>query len=278
MPVLPESSNLGQPQPGCCHLPGRRNICLSMDGFFNPSKHKNSNINELHNHIVQDSSQVSQCFSSGAPRNPSVYHSIEMTMARNFERTLLEAYAWLCTTYIPGDRIFLFGFSRGAYGVRIIADMIERVGLLYNENINLTQSVFKTYMCTRGTRSADGLKHAMELKCKIVKSDLSHAEVKVHFVGVWDTTSFGVVGFGSGAPETVKGMKHICHIRHALALDEKRVSYRQASTAESDLPEGTEKKYSGGNIKEVWFEGSHSDLTPYIFDIDVGIPEAMGAN
>ncbi|KDQ22937.1 hypothetical protein PLEOSDRAFT_36614, partial [Pleurotus ostreatus PC15] len=163
-------------------------------------------------------------------------------LARNFERTLLEAYAWLCTTYIPGDRIFLFGFSRGAYGVRIIADMIER-----------------TYMCTRGTRSAD-LKHAMELKCKIVKSDLSHAEVKVHFVGVWDTTSFGVVGFGSGAPETVKGMKHICHIRHALALDEKRVSYRQASAAESDLPEGTEKKYSGGNIKEVWFEGSHSDF------------------
>lgn len=55
-------------------------------------------------------------------------------------------------------------------------------------------------------------------------------------------------------------MKHICHIRHALALDEKRVSYRQASAAESDLPEGTEKKCSGGNIKEVWFEGSHSDL------------------
>ncbi len=80
-------------------------------------------------------------------RRFSVTFAITMTceaLSRNFERIVLSAYHWLVENYQPGDCIYLFGsyrmelidqvlialtgFSRGAYQVRVIAGMIEKVG------------------------------------------------------------------------------------------------------------------------------------------------------
>ncbi|KAJ8475172.1 hypothetical protein ONZ45_g15703 [Pleurotus djamor] len=47
-----------------------------------------------------------------------IYNHIDTAIAWNFEKIIHAAYKWLSENYEPGDRIFLFGFSRGAYQVR----------------------------------------------------------------------------------------------------------------------------------------------------------------
>ncbi|KDQ28574.1 hypothetical protein PLEOSDRAFT_1111875 [Pleurotus ostreatus PC15] len=74
--------------------------------------------------------------------------------------------------------------------------------------------------------------------------------------GVWDTVSSVGITRGASFPETVNGMAHVCHFRHALALDERRVKFwpEHASSEESITTS------SEGDVKEVWFAGCHSDI------------------
>ncbi|KAF7973793.1 hypothetical protein HWV62_14282 [Athelia sp. TMB] len=82
--------------------------------------------------------------------------------------------------------------------------------------------------------------------------------VRVHFVGVWDTvSSIGIVR-GKNLPNTVSS-EHICHFRHALALDERRVKFLPEYCRGGSGPADSDKT-SVPHIKEVWFTGTHSDI------------------
>ncbi|KAK0475718.1 hypothetical protein IW261DRAFT_1492568 [Armillaria novae-zelandiae] len=60
---------------------------------------------------------------------------IDMAIAWNFRHLVQEAYQWLADHYLPGDRIYhLFGFSRGAYQIRALSGMIEKLGLVFPGN------------------------------------------------------------------------------------------------------------------------------------------------
>ncbi|KAJ8690155.1 hypothetical protein PTI98_011613 [Pleurotus ostreatus] len=71
-----------------------------------------------------------------------------MAVATTFDRNVFKAYEWLSENYKEGDRIYLFGFSRGAYQVRVLAGMIERVGLLHKGNYTHIPSAYKLYKAT----------------------------------------------------------------------------------------------------------------------------------
>ena len=58
----------------------------------------------------------------------------DVAMGRGINRQIRRAYGWLATRYRPGDRIFFFGYSRGAYAVRSLAGVIDQVGLLRAEH------------------------------------------------------------------------------------------------------------------------------------------------
>ena len=111
--------------------------------------------------------------------------------------------------------------------------------------------------------------------CEYFKLTLCHEDFAVHFVGVWsvlklqyvgsalclrrgdacrDTVSSIGVTRGSSFPETVNGMLHVRAFRHALSIHERRGKF---------LPEygnGGGGPLGGGDVKEVWFAGSHSDM------------------
>ena len=114
--------------------------------------------------------------------------------------------------------------------------------------------------------------------CKHFKDTLSRKDVKVHFVGAWqvfhlswlsfseltvpnrDTvSSIGIIREPS-LPETVTGMKHVCSFRHALALDECRVKFLPEYANGGHGPPVKDNGTMEGDIKEVWFAGSHSDM------------------
>lgn len=72
--------------------------------------------------------------------------------------------------------------------------------------------------------------------------------------------SVSSVGLTSGfnLPETTDGMAHVCHFRQALALDERRVKFWPEYASRS-RPGSTKEPYA--DVKEVWFAGSHSDVS-----------------
>ncbi|KAF4587991.1 hypothetical protein EYR38_009952 [Pleurotus pulmonarius] len=123
-----------------------RNVAVFIDGTSNQFSAKNTNIVELYSMVLRDVMFQATYYNSGIGtfarpswRSPKylkqrLYHLIDTAIAWNFERIVLSAYHWLVENYQPGDCIYLFGFSRGAYQVRVIAGMIEKVGLLHKGN------------------------------------------------------------------------------------------------------------------------------------------------
>ncbi|KIP01126.1 hypothetical protein PHLGIDRAFT_58387, partial [Phlebiopsis gigantea 11061_1 CR5-6] len=231
-----------------------RNLVVCIDGTANQFGLKNTHVVELYSRLVADETQLTY-YDSGigtyvAKSNffvrmkQKIDNTLDMAMALHHKRITLGAYQWLSENYVRGDRIYLFGFSRGAYQVRIIAGMIEVVGLLRKGNNNQIALYVSYYTDLDDT----------EKLCRQFKKTLCHKDVRVHFVGVWDTVSSIGATRGPSFPETTTGMLHVCVFRHALALHELRVKFlpEYANGGSGPLP--------GGNVKEVWFAGSHSDI------------------
>ncbi|KAH7924186.1 hypothetical protein BV22DRAFT_526627 [Leucogyrophana mollusca] len=239
---------------------GSRNLIVCIDGTSNKFGKKNTNIIQLYSQIIKTDGQGTYYNSGiGTYARPSwrslsylrqlITNKIDLAIAWNVEKVIQAAYRWLADEYSPGDQIYLFGFSRGAYQVRALAGMIEHVGLLYPGNAEQIPFAYELYA---SVDSANG--ESLEL-AKTFKDAFSRTDVRVHFVGVWDTVSS--VGFirGKTLPSTTSSSDHICYFRHALALDERRVKF---------LPEyvygGRADESNTGHVKEVWFAGSHSDV------------------
>ncbi|KAJ8481649.1 hypothetical protein ONZ45_g15247 [Pleurotus djamor] len=275
----PHEPPLQSPTP-CEHDNDARNLVLSVDGTANQFSAKSTNVIELQSRLVKDRTQRTFYNSGiGTYAKPSVFsftylkqflfHTIDMAIAWNFERIIHEAYEWLSENYEPGDRIYLFGFSRGAYQVRVIAGMIHKVGLLHKGNRNQISFAYELYAsvtdattrdwphASTSSKTSPGSSNANEHDlCEQFKQTLCHKDVRVHFVGAWDTVSSIGILRGQSLPETVTGMGHVCAFRHALALDEKRVKFQPEYVNGGLGPLLTDK----GNVKEVWFPGTHSDI------------------
>ncbi|KAF9539634.1 hypothetical protein CPC08DRAFT_494431 [Agrocybe pediades] len=230
----------------CCHgTEGGRNLVVNLDGTGNQFGDKNTNVVEMYSllHKGEDSNQLSLYYSGiGTYARPSwtsfsyykqvIYHKIDLAIAWEFEKTIMGAYSWLSDNYRDGDRIFLLGFSRGAFQVRALSAMIDKVGLLYKGNNTQIPFAYELYadplsghdqVNAVGTSDSDARKLS---KAERFKSAFCHKDVKVHFVGVWDTvSSIGLVRKKKLLPGTIDGMKHVCFFRHALALDERRVKF-----------------------------------------------------
>ncbi len=92
--------------------------------------------------------------------------------------SIRQGYEALARGYKAGDKIFLFGFSRGAYAVRSIAGMIDKVGLLKPENVSKKRirKAFRLY------ENVDA-----EKRSKSFRRKLCHETIEIEMIGVWDT-------------------------------------------------------------------------------------------
>ncbi|KAI0052928.1 hypothetical protein FA95DRAFT_1601303 [Auriscalpium vulgare] len=118
-----------------------RNLVVFIDGTSNQFSMKNTNVVELYSRVEDDGEQltyynsgigtfVKESWYSPAYWKQVISNGIDTAIAWNFKRIVLSAYQWLCENYEPGDLIiFLYGFSQGAYQVRVIAGMIEKMPL-----------------------------------------------------------------------------------------------------------------------------------------------------
>lgn len=168
-------------------------------------------------------------------------------------RNLMQGYQDLAKNYNPGDEIWIFGFSRGAYTARSLAGIIRKCGLLDIYTPKLLDQAYKLYRDT--SEAPDGK------KCSAFRKDFSH-EPDIHFLGVWDTV--GALGI-PGSAISEKGAyrwhdqqisKTVKHAYHAMALDEHRKSYDTTMWTTAD----GKKKPENTAVEQCWFIGAHANV------------------
>ncbi|MBU2862880.1 DUF2235 domain-containing protein [Reinekea marina] len=166
------------------------------------------------------------------------------------EKNVMDCYRFIVQNYEKNDKIFLFGFSRGAYTVRSLCGLINTCHILKSEHGNQVNAAFDLYKNPKHSPNS--------AKAKKFRSSFAVAgKPKIDFIGAWDTVG------AMGIPFTLFGLlkkKHVFYdnkmgsnikvARHALALDEQRDDF--APTLWQPRP--------SVDLKQVWFCGSHSDI------------------
>lgn len=178
----------------------------------------------------------------------SVSKTVDQALATTFESHVMAGYRFLMRYYGPGDRIYIFGFSRGAFTARFLARMVSKVGLLSMGNEELVPFTYKTYHdyeMGHCEKSADRLAYIDRFKATFCRCEhgkgQSHsadeAGIKVHFLGLFDTVS-SVGTLDVPLTKTMQLPKvggTAKHVRHAVAIDECRVKFKAALLAQ-DIP------------------------------------------
>ncbi|SPJ23785.1 DUF2235 domain-containing protein [Palleronia abyssalis] len=170
---------------------------------------------------------------------------------RGLNRQIRRAYGWLASHYRPGDRIYLFGYSRGAYAVRSLAGVIDRLGLLKAEAAT-ERNVHMAYRYYRTLPDSAGARDFRRLYC--------HDSVDIEMIGAFDTVK--ALGMRGPILWRYSQMAHRFHDHalgpslkrgyHALARDETRVAYAPVMWRLREDWVGT--------CEQVWFPGTHGDV------------------
>lgn len=232
-----------------------RNLVVCCDGTNNEVVGNESNVLRLFRMLERSISQLTY-YDAGVGTKADwtahwrlhrlIHKSLDGGIGLSIRDHVLDAYRFLIAEYRDGDAIWLFGFSRGAYTVRVLAAMLKLCGLLRPEHAHLAEYVWA--VATDEDRSGKA-KAQFGGSARINK--VFGRDVRVHFVGVWDTVSaFGWIWDLLSIPYTTTN-DLIDHLRHAVSLDERRIAFRPGLAVRASEDQ---------DIKEVWFAGVHSDV------------------
>ncbi|OZC01139.1 T6SS phospholipase effector Tle1-like catalytic domain-containing protein [Rubricoccus marinus] len=231
-----------------------KNVVLCLDGTNNEYGKRNTNVVRLFELLEKDDPDRQAAFYdpgigtfSASPvlnaATRSVMKVFGMAFGLGLTANLKDAYRFLMATYEPGDRVYIFGFSRGAYTARVLAGLLHMCGLLPRGNDNLIDYAVRLYAgkefdvaLGHGASGLAGFKRTFARPCP------------VHFLGLWDTvSSVGWVWDPKTYPYTAS-LDGVGTVRHAVSVDERRAFFRQ------NRVRGPE------DLVEVWFPGVHSDV------------------
>ena len=175
-----------------------------------------------------------------------------------FDQHVVAGYRFIMRYYLAGAEIYIFGFSRGAFTARFLARMISSIGLLSMGNEEMVPFAYKSYqdyeMGTGDFKTAQ----ASETFMGKFKTSFCRANVKIHFLGLFDTVNsvgtFDVPLMKKTFLPTVIGTA--THVRHAVSIDERRCKFKPA-LLQQDLHYAQSQTE---DIKEVFFAGNHGDV------------------
>jgi len=171
-------------------------------------------------------------------------------LGEGLEKNVMDGYRFLVHNYKPGDEIFLFGFSRGAYTIRSLCGLINNCSILKGAEGARVEEAFHLY-------KQKSFKPKSPKAIAWRKAHAVQQATKIQFVGVWETVG------SMGLPFSIFGLikdKHLFYdqkigsnittARHALCLDELRDDFEPTIWAPK----------VGVDLRQVWFAGVHSDV------------------
>jgi len=187
----------------------------------------------------------------------------KLAMGSTLERQICDAYGWLARRWRPGNPLFFFGYSRGAFAVRSLAGMIGRVGLLTHDRAT-RPNIQKAWELYRNGR--DGVVERLD-------PALCHPSVPIRMIGVFDTvTALGIrlpILWMLTDPRFRFHDAHLgAEVEHglqALALDETRATFQPLLWDSSSAP---------GRVEQMWFRGCHPDVGGQLSGLEYARPLA----
>ncbi|UNI17107.1 hypothetical protein JDV02_003483 [Purpureocillium takamizusanense] len=245
----------------------------------------------------------------------SISQTIDQGIGTTFDAHVIAGYRFLMRYYNSGDKIYMFGFSRGAFTAKFLARMIYTVGLLCKGNEEMVPFAYRLYQRylageveefaqaqekrlkkhkknqgngdssvpvlngdadSISLLNGDTVQDAGQARHerKVARDEISafsntfcrkeqtrhrdgmqETNIKVYFLGIWDyVNSVAVLERKSPIPVPVKGTAY--YVRHAVAVDERRVKFKPALLAQDIRATSDQDE----DIKEVWFPGCHGDV------------------
>lgn len=262
-----------------------KNIVILLDGTSNQISAKRTNVLRLYGTLKKDAEQLVYydpgVGTFGADSAFFAYwrkavEILGLATGWGLDHNVKEAYRFLVENYERGDggeardRIYIFGFSRGAYCARVLAGFVHAFGLMQKRNLSLLDYVYRAYKDISGD---DERRPGQE------EEDDSFDEIRLHerildpdrppirLLGLFDTVAtileHGRHGLRLRSHAFTKTNASVESVRHAVALNEKRTLY-QAKL----WPEGRQyrrnrfdaQSASPQDAREVWFAGAHTDV------------------
>lgn len=230
-----------------------KNIVICCDGTSNEFGHRKSNVVKLYKTLICNQEQIAY-YHPGVgtigSRNALSHigkwwtRIIGLAFGYGLSENVADAYQFLMRNFEPGDKVYIFGFSRGAYTARVLCGMLHIVGLLREGNEGLIPYAI------RMIKKNNNIDFPIAFDFKKTFSRVC----KPHFIGVWDTVSsvgwiYNTVHF----PFTQATKNPDLNIvRHAVSIDERRAFFRANSFGQ---PNNEDQ-----DVKEVLFAGVHSDV------------------
>lgn len=256
-----------------------KNIILCADGTGNKGGYTpDSNVYKLYNGVDIHHSGTEQItfYDNGVGTSKNkIKKAVTGALGIGFAGNVRDLYEYLSLNYEPGDKVYVFGFSRGAATIRALLGFISECGLVngkYISNERLKRYTKDAFNAYKQNVNKPHIAQAFR------EHENSHGIIDIHFVGVWDTVSaLGLpentdkVGFISGILSKVFEYTdkllnivwphHFYHYHltnnikyayQALALDDARTSFWPKVW--------NEKGRNKDSVEQVWFAGMHSNV------------------
>jgi uncharacterized protein (DUF2235 family) len=248
-----------------------RNIVVCCDGTANEFTKNNTNVVKLYSTLEHDPATQLRFYHPGLGTmepegalttfSRKVTKLLGMALGYRLSNDIRDAYVFLMRKFEKGDKVFLFGFSRGAYTVRAVASLLHMYGLIDRGNEPLVPYAVRMLTgINRVRNNTPGDQRAKTLYFDLArefKSTMSIPDCTPWFVGVWDTvSSVGWIENPLKLPY-VTNNPDIQIGRHAVAIDERRAFFRNhlwIKPTDPGAPCGPK------DLKQVWFPGVHCDV------------------
>lgn len=184
---------------------------------------------------------------------------------------LLDAWLFINLNYEPGDELYLFGFSRGAYTVRSLAGLLRKCGILRREHVDKSRAALDLYRQREVTADSDEaerfrIAHAIAWPRLARPFTSPPVDLSIRYLGVWDTV--GSLGIPRVLPISI-GLNEryqfhdtalsrcVQHARHAVAIDERRAAFTPTlwSNVNAFNVPGARPR-----VAQFWFPGDHGGV------------------
>jgi len=254
-----------------------RNIVICCDGTANEFAQDRTNVVKLYYALEHDRLDQIAFYHpglgtmepAGALTTPArkVTCLLGKALGYGLSNDIRDSYTFLMNNFRDDDRVFLFGFSRGAYTARAVCSLLKMYGLIPAGNDPLVPYAVRMMMAIGTIRESQRTNQMATQEAKDALADyfklaqdfkniMSQAECCPHFVGLWDTVSS--VGWKNDPLKLPYSADNpsINIGRHAIAIDERRAFFRTNRW----IPSPEMEVHGPKDVKQVWFAGVHCDV------------------
>lgn len=196
-------------------------------------------------------------YTSGISSQPDTSSIVNLITGNSIKSQIVDQYTNICANFDfesskggAPDKIYLFGFSRGAMAIRALAGLISEFGLLYPRDIRHLPRILDAWDRSLGRGS--------------LHDDIDLRPVEIEFVGLFDSVMGGIETLPFFNPIRFRNSKMPGRCRHGLqilAIDENRTFFKPKQWEKAEPGIDADGHRAGQRfLRQIWMPGVHADI------------------